>query len=92
MSDYLSIDYSNLKDFQLSILQYTKKKVMKMYVFGIYFLHWLEIEKIEKTLTKISKSELSIEKNNKNQTRNLIFLTLVSILFVSYVRNFNKID
>ena len=30
--------------------------------FGNYFLHWLEIEKIEKTLIEFSKFELSIEK------------------------------
>ena len=37
LSDYLLIDYSNLKDFRLFILQYSKKKMIKMYILVISF-------------------------------------------------------
>ena len=37
MSDYLSIDYPNFKDFQLFILQYTEKKVINLYILEICF-------------------------------------------------------
>ena len=82
LSDYLFIDYPNLKNFRLFILQYTRKKITKKY-FGNFSFHWLEIEQIEKILIKISKFELSIEKIYINRTRNLIYLTLVSIVYVS---------
>ena len=34
----------------------------KIIYFGNFFFHWLEIEQMEKILTKTSKFELSIEK------------------------------
>ena len=34
-SDYLLIDYPNLKNFKLFILQYTRKKTTKMYILVI---------------------------------------------------------
>ena len=37
LSEYLLIGYPNLKDFRLFILQYIKKKVIKMYNLVISF-------------------------------------------------------
>ena len=37
LSEYLLIDYPNLKDFRLFKLQYTKKRVIKMYFLVISF-------------------------------------------------------
>ena len=37
LSEYLLIDYSILKDFQLFILQYNKKKVINLYILLISF-------------------------------------------------------
>ena len=37
LSEYLLIGYPNLKDFRLFILQYTKKKMIKMYILVIFF-------------------------------------------------------
>ena len=37
LSEYLLIDYPNLKDFQLYILQYTKKKTIKLNILVISF-------------------------------------------------------
>ena len=37
LSEYLLIHYPKLKDFQLFILKYTKKKFIKMYVLVIFF-------------------------------------------------------
>ena len=48
LSEYLLIDYPNLKDFRLFILQYTKKKMIKNVKYGSFFFHWLEVEQIEK--------------------------------------------
>ena len=62
LSDYLLIDYPNLKIFRLFLLQYTRKKTTKNVCFGNFSFHWLEIEKIEKILVEISKFEFSIEK------------------------------
>ena len=50
LSEYLLIDYPNLKDFRWFILQYTKKKNVH---FGIFFFHWLEIEQIGKILIEV---------------------------------------
>ena len=41
MSEYLSIDYPNLKEFRLFILQNTKKK-QKNISFGNFFFPWLK--------------------------------------------------
>ena len=65
LSVFLSIDYPNLKDFRLFILQNTKNKKQKKVYFGIFFQ--LEREQINKMLIEISKLQLNIEK--KNQTR-----------------------
>ena len=62
LSEYLLLDYPNLKDFRLFKLQYSKKRVIKMYFLLISFFHCLETEQIEKILIEISKFELSIEK------------------------------
>ena len=37
LSDYLSIDYPNFKNFLLFILQYTRKKTTKTYILIISF-------------------------------------------------------
>ena len=37
LSDYLLIDYPNFKNFRLFILQYTRKKITKMYILVISF-------------------------------------------------------
>ena len=37
LSEYLLIDYPSLKDFQLFILQFIKKKVMKLHILVIFF-------------------------------------------------------
>ena len=37
LSDHLLVDYPNFKDFQLFILQYTEKKVIKLYILVICF-------------------------------------------------------
>ena len=37
LSEYLLINYPNLKDFRLFILQYTKKKMIKIYILVISF-------------------------------------------------------
>ena len=37
LSEYLLINYPSLKDFQLFIKQYTKKKVIKLYILVIFF-------------------------------------------------------
>ena len=37
LSEYFLICYPNLKDFRLFILQYTKKKMIKMYILVISF-------------------------------------------------------
>ena len=37
LSEKFLIDYPNLKDFQIFILQYTKKKLIKMYILVISF-------------------------------------------------------
>ena len=61
LSDYLLYDYPNLKEFRLFILQYLKKKTIKMYILVIFF-HCLEIKQIKKNLIEISSFELSNEK------------------------------
>ena len=37
LSEYLLINYPKLKDFRLFILQYTKKKMIKIYILTISF-------------------------------------------------------
>ena len=48
LSEYLLIDYSKLKNFPLFILQYTKKKTIKIIYIGNLFLHCLQIKKKSK--------------------------------------------
>ena len=44
LSEYLLIDYPNLKNFQLFILQYARKETIKKVYFGNFSSYWLEIE------------------------------------------------
>ena len=61
LSEYLSIDYPNLKEFRLFVyITMYQKESDKRLCFGNFFL-WLETKQIEKLLIEISIFELSIE-------------------------------
>ena len=61
LSDYLLIDYPNLKTSGCFYYNIQERKQQKC-IFGNFSFHWLEIEQIEKILIEISKFEFSIEK------------------------------
>ena len=62
LSDYLLIDYPNLKDFFFFILQCVKKEVIKTYFLVIIFFSLVRNRKNLKILIEISKLGLSIGK------------------------------
>ena len=92
LSEHFWIDYPNLKDFRLFTLQYTRKKVIKMFILVTSF-SLVRIRTNRKNFDWNFKIWIKYQKNNINQTRNLIYLTFESILYVSYVRgNQKKVD
>ena len=86
LSKYLIIDYSNLKKLPVVYITKYQKENNESVHYGNFSFHWLEIEQIEKNFDRGFKIWIEHQKkNNEKQTRNLICLFLVSIVYVSYV-------